>query len=202
MKKIIIVILLLFTTSCINYTELNNLAIVKSIGINYQNNNYTLYIEIYDEIKKDNNPKIKILELTANNINELFNKLEKISNKEIYLSHIDLLVLDDNLNNNNYQEIINYFINDNNIRNDFNYILTKDVYTLFKNSQYNEIENFLKSNHETKEFINHSFNNAINSYLKDQTFIVSMINYNNNLIYDGNYQFNNNKIERINNEKN
>ena len=202
MKKLIILILLLFTTSCIKYTELNDLAIIKSIGISYYNNNYTLYAEIYDEISKENKPSIKILETSANNISDLFNSLKNISNKEIFLSHIDLLLLDINLNNKNYNEIINYFLDNNNLRVDFNYILTTDIKKILTKSKYDEIETFLKANKESKNIINISFDELINSYLNNKSFYISMINYNDSLLYEGNYYYTNNKIERITNEKN
>lgn len=201
MKKLFIIIILLFSTSCIKYTELNDLSIVKSIGITYSNNSYSLYVEIYEEIKKNNEPKTKIINTSANTINELFNNIKLMSNKEIYLSHIDLLILDEKLNNKNYQEIINYFIN-NNFRNDFYCIITKDVKRLLTNSKYDEIETFLKANNESKNIINSFFDDIINSYLNNNSFFISMINYNNDLVYDGNYFYSNNNLERISNEKN
>ena len=47
MKKIILLIVLLFCTSCYNYQEVNEIAIVNGIGIDY-NNNYKITFEIVD----------------------------------------------------------------------------------------------------------------------------------------------------------
>lgn len=199
MKKIIF-ILFLFTTGCMKYTDLSDLQIIKSIGISY-NSNYTLYAEIYDEIKKDNEPKTKIISASGKTIDEAFKNISLISNKEIFLSHIDLLILSCELKENNYQEIIKYFINSKELRNDFLCIFSENINDLLNNSRYDEIEEIIKSNNEVKKTINISFDEIINDYLNNSTFTLSMINYNKNIEYQGNYKYINNHLERINNEK-
>ena len=47
MKKILI-LLIIFLTGCMKYTDLKELSIIKSIGISY-NETYTLYTQIYDD---------------------------------------------------------------------------------------------------------------------------------------------------------
>ncbi len=199
MKKILIIIILLISTSCIKYNDLNELSIIKSIGISY-NNSYTLYAEIYEEIKKDNEPKTRIYELHGETIEETFNKLKSFSNKEIFLSHIDLLILDKNLKDKNYQEIINYTLNNHDFRNDFNCIFSSNIKKLLRNSQYNEIKDFLKSNRESKEIINLSFDEVISNFLNNKSIYLSMINYNRGIKYLNNYKYYHNQIERINYE--
>ena len=201
MKKILVIFLLLISTSCIKYNDLNKLSIIKTIGISY-NDSYTLYAEIYEEIKKDNEPKTKILEINGKTIEESFNKLKSFSNKEIFLSHIDLLILDQNLKDENYQDIINYILNNHNFRNDFNCIFSSNIKKLLKNSQYNEIEDFLKSNCESKEIINQSFDEVINNFLNNKPISLSMITYDKRIKYLNNYKYYHNQIERINYEKN
>ena len=188
MKKTLI-ILILFITGCVKYTDLHELSIIKSIGISY-NESYTLYSMIYDEIKKDNEPKTIIIETTGKTIKEVFEKLKKESNKELFLSHIDLFLLDVNLNKNNYDEIINYFTNNNEFRNDFYCLFTNEIKSILNNSKYNEIENYLKSNKENKNIIKITFDEVIENYLQNKSFTLSMINYENKIKYQGNYQYN------------
>lgn len=199
MKKILIIVLF-FITGCTKYTDLGDLAIIKSIGIDYDDS-YILYAEIYDEIKKDNDPKTVVVKTKGKTINEVFDNLKQEIDKEIFLSHIDLLILSDKLNNKNYQDIINYSI-DNNLRNDFYCILSSNIEILLKESKYDEVENYLKTNKETKDIINISFNEVINYFLSNKPFYLSMINYDNKIKHLGNYQYFNNNIERINNEEN
>ena len=39
MKKILLIIIIIFLTGCYNYTEINDLAFVSSIGIDYNKTN-------------------------------------------------------------------------------------------------------------------------------------------------------------------
>ena len=94
MKKILLIIIILMLTSCKKYTELNNLAIIKSIGIEHKDS-YNLYALIIDEIDKDNNPKTKIIEVNRNVINrgdvgynDVKIELDKSINKDIVISYI------------------------------------------------------------------------------------------------------------------
>ena len=58
MKKLIILFILILTTGCTNYIELNEISIVKLLQIDYKDNNYYLKATIikdnennYEEIK-------------------------------------------------------------------------------------------------------------------------------------------------------
>ena len=199
MKKIFLICLFLFT-GCYKYNDLNDLAIIKSIGISHDNI-YTLYAEVIEEIDKNNNPKTSVLETTGNNIDELFNNIKQIVNKEIYFAHIDLLLFDFNLNKSDYQLLIDYFLNNNSFRNDFYCVLAKDIKSILSQSKYNEIENLLETNKDSKNIIKFSFEDLTKRLLEENKFIISEIKYDNGIMFTGNYIFQNNKLERINNEK-
>ena len=158
MKKVIIIIIAIITLIYVNggqnYTELNDLAIIKSIGITYENNEYTLYAEIINEITKDNLPKTKVIETSDSNIKEVFNNIKLLVNKEIYLSHIDLLIISETLNNDNYQEIINYFLENKEIRNDFMCVFSNEIQSVLENSKYDEVEEIITTNKDSKNIIN------------------------------------------------
>lgn len=200
MKKILFIFLFIIT-GCMKYTDLSELAVIKSIGISYDKE-YILHAEIYEKITKDNEPKTKIIKTTGMTLDEVFKNISTISEKEIFLSHIDLLILDSHLNNDNYQEIIYYFLNNNDLRNDFLCIFSDNSSILLTNSKYGSIENFIKSNKEIKKIINIPFDEIINNFLNNKSFILSKINYDKEIVYLGNYQYFNNKLERITNEKN
>lgn len=197
MKKIILIILLLLLTGCQKYNDLNDLAIIKSIGISH-NNQYTLYALVIEEIEKDNNPITKMYETNGNNINELFNNIKKIINKEIYFAHIDLLLLDFNLNKNDYLTLINYFFNNNSFRNDFSVVLANDIKKVLLSTKYNEIESLLETNKESKEIIKISFEDLAKNILEKKELCLSEIVYDNEIHFNNNYCFKNNKLERIN----
>ncbi len=196
MKKIIIIILIIFiTTSCTKYPELNELAIIKSIGID-KKDQYILYAEIINDVK-DKEPITEIIKTSADDISTLFNNIKLLVNKEIYFSHIDLIVLNLNLNNNDYDNIIHYFLSHNNFRNDFLTIFSMDIEKLFNNMQYNEIEQLIKTNKESKKIINISFEEIMQKYLDKHEFTLSNIIYQDKIIFNGNYQYQNNHIKEI-----
>ena len=201
MKKILLLIIIFMLTGCKEYNELNDLAIIKSIGIESKKE-YTLYAEIIEEIDKDNNPHTKVIETNGNNIEDIFNNIKTLVNKEIYLSHIDLLILDKSLNDVDYKNIANYFLNHKEFRNDFLTIFSSKTKKILEESKYDEIENLITTNKDNKEIIEVSFEEVISKFLDNKDFILSMINYDKEIKFNGNYKYKNNKLERINNEKN
>lgn len=201
MKKILfIIICLLFITGCQKYNELNDLAIIKSIGIKKEEN-YIIYAEIIDEIDKDNNPKTKIIEANASEISELFENIKILVNKEIYLSHIDLIILDENLKDYDYKNIINYFIQHKEFRNDFLVVLSSDIKTILEKSKYDEIEELIMTNKESKEIIKVSFEEIIQNFLDNKPFYLSKVIYSEKIMFDGNYKYFHQTLERIQNEE-
>lgn len=200
MKKIIIVILLLFLTGC-NYTELNDLSIIKSIGIDYTNGEYTLYAEIIDEIDRENNPTTKIITTKNHQINECFQQLIILSNKRIHYSHIDLLVLSPNLKNKELTEIFHYFLNNKDFRNDFTTIYANNINNLLANAKYDEIEQLI-TNNKHKNIIKIDIESIIKNYYDKKSFTLSLFAYEDEkVIYKYNLKYQNNQIERIEYEK-
>ena len=200
MKKLILIILF-FITGCTKYNDLNNLAIIKSIGISKQDE-YTLYAEIIEEIDKDNLPKMKVIETKGKDFNTVFENIKLQVNKEIFFSHIDLILLDCSLNNQDYQKLIDFFINHHEFRNDFLCLFSKDIRNVLQHSQYDEIEELITTNKESKEIIKKSFEELMKDFLDKKQFTLSEVSYQEEIIFTGNYQYQNNQIERINNEKN
>ena len=203
MKKVILIIISIIILTYVNkgqnYTELNDLAIIKSIGITYKDNKYTIYATIIDEINEDNIPKTKVIKTSNKEVKELFNDIKLLVNKEIYLSHIDLLIISETLKNDNYQEIINYFIENQEIRNDFICIFSNEIEEVLKNSKYDEVEELITTNKDSKNVINITFEEIIKDFLDTKSFKASYITYNKEIRFIDNILYKNNKTERINN---
>ena len=203
MKKgliiIITIITLIYVNGGQNYTELNDLAIIKSIGITYENNEYTLYAEIIDEINKDNLKETKIINASNKEIKKLFDDIKLLVNKEIYLSHIDLLIISETLKDDNYQEIINYFLENKEIRNDFICVFSNEIEEVLKKSKYDEIEEIITTNKDSKNVINITFEEVIKDFLDTKSFKASYITYDKEIRFTNNILYKNNNIERINN---
>lgn len=175
MKKIFIVLLFVFLLTQNNdYNELNDLAIVNSIIIDYNNNNYNLYLQTQNP--KDNNNYI-IYNTTNKNIKNTFKVISKKSPNKLYYKHLNTLYITNN-SIPYIKEILYYFIDNNITRNEF-YIL------LINNNNINEIinmptidiKNIIKNNNYNKP----TFDNILNKYLNPNTKLtIPKLNYKNN----------------------
>ena len=197
MKKILLIFPIIFLlTGCNSYIDLNNLGIINKIGIEH-NSNYKLYASI---LNNSNDQKEKIITTEGNTINELINNLSLYLNKKIYMSHLDLLIINDSIKTYELKEIINYFLNNNETREDFLIVLTNDIETLINKSSFQEINNLIKINkNETSISIYTTMYDLINNYLLNKPIYLSNIKYNNNISLSGITKINNNKITKFDN---
>ena len=201
MKKILIIfIILLFTSGCNSYIELNNLAVINKIGIEH-NDNYKLYASIIDSLDTNNlTPKEKIITVSGNTIYELIDNLSIKSNKKLYMSHLDLLIINNTIKNYEINELINYFLNNNETRENFLIIETNNIEEIITKSKFQEINNLIKiNNKETSIGIYTTMYDLINNYLLNKPIYLSNINLKDNITLDGIVKIANNKITYIDN---
>lgn len=93
MKKIIILfILILSLTGCKDYVEINDLAILTGIVIDYKDNMYEVTAQL---IVNDKDSNIEVFKTKSNSINEAIAELSKLSNKEVFISHLKVLIVTD-----------------------------------------------------------------------------------------------------------
>ena len=202
MKKLIILIIILLLTGCNSYIELNDLGIIQIIGLEKQNNNYILTTSIIENIDKDNNITYSIYNIEGNNIPELFDKLSLSLNKKIYLSHLDTLIINDSIKTNELDNIINFFLNNNESRNDFLIITTNNISNLINNIKSENINNLVKLNElETSKSIYTTMFDLINNYYNNNPIYLTNIEYNNKLYINGITKIEHNKHEYINEDK-
>ena len=128
MKRIIILILLLSISLMIpKYTELNHLIIIDGIGIEKENDIYTIYLREIIPIKDNNSIKYeyKYYKEKDNDINKAINKVNDKTNKKLYLDKIKFLVT----NSNDYKSLKIKFKN---------IYKTNDVYQALKTNYKNK----------------------------------------------------------------
>lgn len=154
MKKLIIVILCLFTlTGCYNYIELDTLAVVSSILIDYQDNNYKVIVEIYDE-----DDKVKTFSDEGLSLTEAFNKAEEKSKRKFYYRHINSVLFTKNVDLN---DLIYYFFRNPDTNDTFAFVST-NVDDIYKDEDIN-IGELIKNNVEDDELC--SFFEIMKSYV-------------------------------------
>lgn len=127
MKKIIILLLILFITGCYDYQEINNTAIVTGIGLDYIDDNYYITYEILNikssNEEQNNDEKKYIINAYGSSITDAIIQAEnKIAKKTTY-SHLEILLISNNVARNGISSIKDYFIRNSRFTNSF-YIIS------------------------------------------------------------------------------
>ena len=203
MKKILILVILsIFITGCQSYIELNDLKIINAIGIDFKDNKYKMFASIVDNINNDTmEPNTNIYEITGNSLNQVMDELSLTLNKKIYLSHLDLLLINDSIKTNQLEEIINFFINNNETREDFLVANTNNIKEILEKSKFKEINDLIEINHQqTSKSIYTRMYDLINSFYNKEDIYLTKISLKDNIICDGLTVFKNNNYKTINTE--
>lgn len=130
MKKILILILIIIITGgCYDYKELNNLAIISGISIDYENNQYEVCFEILNDagIKENNveNEKTFYVDGNGKTIADAFESANLKLHKVPFFSHIKVMILSKSILNNHSKDIIDYILRNSYTTNMF-YVVTSD----------------------------------------------------------------------------
>ncbi len=119
MKKIILILFLfLILGGCYDYYELNELAIVIGIGIDYKDNEYEITYEIISNnaAKESANTKSYAITQKDKNFATAMELASDSTRKRAYFSHTDLLVISKTIAENHLEDILDYLLRNNNIR--------------------------------------------------------------------------------------
>ena len=187
MKKIFILFILLLS-GCSDYKELNNLAIVNTIGVDKKDNNYKLCIEVLNTDKE--NGKNKIYYSTGKTINEAINKVNNKSPKIIYGGHLDKIIVSKDILNDKKIDLVDSFFRLTEVKDEFDFFVTKDndacdiVKSLSKlpNNSSSRLQKNSKENRSTSSYTN--IDVFISNYLKTGIDpVISVLNIKDNEVY-------------------
>ena len=187
MKKIFILFILLLS-GCSDYKELNNLAIVNTIGIDKKDNNYKLCIEVLNTDKE--NGKNKIYYSTGKTINEAINKVNNKSPKIIYGGHLDKIIVSKDILNDKKIDLVDSFFRLTEVKDEFDFFVTKDnnacdiVKSLSKlpNNSSSRLQKNSKENRSTSSYTN--IDVFISNYLKTGIDpVISVLDIKDNEVY-------------------
>ena len=107
MKKILILLLFVFLMSgCYDYVEIDDLVIISGMLIDYKDNKYEVTSQV---IENESETKIKVYTTECLEIDECVFEISKMSNKDIFISHLKVLILTENTINNG-KDYYDYFI--------------------------------------------------------------------------------------------
>lgn len=211
MKKILIIILtLLLCTGCFDYKEINDLAIINAIGVDYENDEYVITLEILnDQIDKDSSKITSYTKVGHGKTltSAIENAADKLS-KQLIFNHIKLMILSKSIIEEKFENIIDLFLRNTYFRENF-YVIsaTKNKPETLLNHTTNESPIASTAITDTLESIRYSSNTNVlkkfdemveevitygidtcfsNITLKDDEFIIDGMSIFNNYNYKGN----------------
>ncbi len=132
MKKwfILLSFILIFGTGCFDYTELNDMAIISGISIDYEENLYKVAFEILNTQNKENvetNEKVFLANGSGSSISEAFSNAALEIADLPYMAHLKTIIISEDVAKEHVEEIIDFLIRDNHIRNIFYLTIAKDT---------------------------------------------------------------------------
>lgn len=142
MKKIILLILLLCLSGCYDYKEINDLAIITAIGVDYEDEKYIITLEVLNDQSNKDSGKIKSYTKTGSD-SSLAKALEKAADKlsdQANYTHVKLMILSDTITDGRFSNIIDFFMRSTYFRENFYVISSMDVEPekILKNTTDNE----------------------------------------------------------------
>lgn len=112
MKKIIVLVILIITFGFIikipEYHELNDLAIIQGVGVEYKNNSYIVYMKEVIPIRSDMgiNYKFKYYEGESTELEKALERVQDRTKKRLYYTKVKFLVT--NIENSDYiKDVLN-----------------------------------------------------------------------------------------------
>lgn len=165
MKKFIFLILMIFLTSgCYDYIELNDLAIVSGVAIDFESNKYKITYEILNDQKKGQEAASKqayTITASGKTIADAFNNAAKKTPKKPYYAHLKTLIISEEVAKEKLENLIDYFLRNTDIRSEFNTVIASDI------SAQKLIESSTKDNPVISDLIESLIKN--NKYYKNNT---------------------------------
>ncbi|MGN1372003.1 MAG: Ger(x)C family spore germination C-terminal domain-containing protein [Candidatus Coprovivens sp.] len=141
MKKIIFIIgIVLLISGCYDYRELNDMSIVSGIGIDYVDNQYKVIFEITESKKDGSSTEIStsIVVGSDSNISKAFDIAKNKTDKDVYLEHIELLVISKSLGKHGINECLDYIIRDTSINSNYLSVIADNPEVILKQVKDNK----------------------------------------------------------------
>jgi spore germination protein KC len=118
-KSIILITIILLITGCYNYRELNDLAIIDALGIDYKDNKFLVTAQILNVEKKETDDTKKLIvvyEGEGQSIAEAIRNMSLDDPKEMYLGHLELIILGESLTKDNTNKVFEFLLRDPKLR--------------------------------------------------------------------------------------
>ena len=132
--KLLVCFSLIFLLSgCYNYRELNDIAIVSAIGIEKKDDLYNMTFQIMNTKKGGNDgnsaesqPKFITYNESGKTIQGISRKIISESPRRLYLNHVQVLIISEELAKDGIIDILDWFARDSESQKDFYVLISKD----------------------------------------------------------------------------
>lgn len=129
MKKIFLIIFILFISGCYNYKELNKIGIVSSISIDKKGSMYKVGAQVLNVKNKDDTSSSKVIvyEEKGKTIEEALRKMTTKSDKKLYGGHLGKLVISEDVAKESIIDVLDLFQRLPEIKDEFTITVSKDI---------------------------------------------------------------------------
>ncbi|RNB85965.1 Ger(x)C family spore germination protein [Brevibacillus fluminis] len=124
--------LLLFVSGCWNRRELNELAIAVALAIDKDGKDYKVSVQVVNPgavaAKGGNNSYLPVTfyQQSGGTIFEALRKMTSVSPRKIYLSHLRMLIISEELARNGIGKVLDLVLRDQEVRSDFYVVIAKE----------------------------------------------------------------------------
>lgn len=187
MKKIkilLVTIIIFISTGCYNYRELTKLAITSAIGINKTEDGYELIIQVINTQKtgsdanaSSDTPKFIVYKKKGRTIQEALRNIILESPRRLYVNHMALLVISEEVAKDDMDNIIDLFSRDSEFRKQFLVLISKekdtsDVLSILTALETLNAKNIKDSLYTDKRYLGISnivnFEDLLDSYINER----------------------------------
>lgn len=192
---ILLILLLIFTTGCTMY-EIEDYFIVAGIGIDYNNNQFEVTYEIYEEKDGQTTELSSIIKSGKGEvISHAINEMTLQMNKQPYLNHCSVIIINENVLKEKFSETMNYLLHDVRIRSACYVMVTtkQSAKEIFQKSEeqnkviaYDLYKHFDKKENLLSKWTDSKFNKILNDKVNiNGNVIVPVIEYENECDING-----------------
>ena len=181
MKKICLFICIILLSGCYNFNEIEDLAIISAVAIDYTNYEYQIIFEI-EEIDQDGSETPYLIDGKGTTITKAFNNTASNINKTLYFANLEILLLTSNISDPG--DIINYISDNYDFAFNFSLALSDQPYEVIKeiHEQNHIFGPYVKKLLERKAFkkYNVTYPEFLQKYLADNNFNIPLLELENN----------------------
>lgn len=186
-KRIFIIVgMICILSGCYNYEELNSIAIISAIGIDYKDDEFKVSYQIVNSNNTSTNTgyeqaNVVVYDYPAKSLEESAREASLLTSKRLYASHARVVVVSEEVAKNYLPEVMDFIYRNPDIRNEFYMVMTKEcspsdalkVITPLVNISGEDIANSLINSKEIMG-INEGvmFSDLLNKYLNPRWDVV------------------------------